>query len=96
MQKWNCQLSNRLSLSGASLSPEELKSCWWEIMSLMSVCMLARLKPPSDIILPDMLKGMSGMMGLVSGYWSWLRDPVMGRGCSMPGTRPGWGGMNPM
>ena len=70
--------------------------------------MLDMLKLPSDIILPDMLdmsdiilldmlKGMSAMIGLVSGgYWSGPREPLIGRGCSMPGRRPGWGGMKPM
>ena len=63
----------------------------------MSAAMLDMLKLPSDIILLDMLNGISVMIGLVSGgYCSGPRGPFIGRGCSMPGMIPGWGGMKPM
>ena len=62
--------------------------------------MLDMLKLPSDIILldmVDMLNWRSAMTGLVSGgYCSGPSGPDIGSGCSMPGMRPGWGGMNPM
>ena len=65
--------------------------------------------------LSDRLGGWSGSSkGMVylggRGNWSGLRQPLIGRGCSMPGTRPGgqegrgsppgllpgWGPMKPM
>ena len=59
------------------------------------------LKGGSDITLADMLNGMSDMadiadMALLSGMlvgrgnWSGFRQPLMGRGCSIPGTKPGF------
>ena len=68
-----------------------------DMLKLPSDIILLDMLDMSDIILLDMLKGRSAMIGLVSGgYWSGPRGPFMGRGCSMPGMRPGWPGMKPM
>lgn len=70
------------------------------------------LKGGSDIALADMLNGMSDIadiadMALLSdmlvgrGNWSGLRQPLIGSGCSIPGTKPGlmkpgWEPMKPI
>ena len=57
------------------------------------------LKGVSDIALADMLNGMSDMadiadMALFSemlvgrGNWSGFKQPLIGSGCSIPGTKP--------